>query len=326
MGNPVVKQIKYYRKTVIASIPNLKYLDDRPVFDDERRRVNKWKDVYDQTSDYEQANEAERNEIKVMREEKKAQEEANFRAFDAMVQAGIRTQAERAAAEAASRKAYALANGEEYDEAEDEEETVLTNEGTPVTVVPEHPTLKAKREERKAAALNGESGDLAAAAKSGSASAASKSPESSSNNNNNNSSSSGNVGGFFAAGATADGPDPLQDERAARDAKNAEATAKLRALLTDDIWPELSSSASSSSEASALSDTQAMPPPPPSCSSTSSTMLPPPPPAAPVPLPAAAAVAVMPPPPPTVDPTLEMVLPPPPPPMAGANTDFDELD
>jgi hypothetical protein len=31
MGNPVVKLIKYYRKTVIAALPDLRYLDDRPV-------------------------------------------------------------------------------------------------------------------------------------------------------------------------------------------------------------------------------------------------------------------------------------------------------
>jgi len=36
-GNPVVRNIPNYRKTVIASLPQLKYLDDRPVFDEDRR-------------------------------------------------------------------------------------------------------------------------------------------------------------------------------------------------------------------------------------------------------------------------------------------------
>lgn len=36
-GNPVVKKIPHYRKTVIAKIPTLSYLDDRPVFRDDRR-------------------------------------------------------------------------------------------------------------------------------------------------------------------------------------------------------------------------------------------------------------------------------------------------
>lgn len=36
-GNPVVKMIPNYRKTVIAFLPELKYLDDRPVFVEDRR-------------------------------------------------------------------------------------------------------------------------------------------------------------------------------------------------------------------------------------------------------------------------------------------------
>ena len=36
MGNPVVKSIRYYRKTLIVKIPKLNYLDDRPVFEVER--------------------------------------------------------------------------------------------------------------------------------------------------------------------------------------------------------------------------------------------------------------------------------------------------
>lgn len=38
-GNEFVKKVKNYRKTLIHRIPTLKYLDDRPVFDDERRFV-----------------------------------------------------------------------------------------------------------------------------------------------------------------------------------------------------------------------------------------------------------------------------------------------
>jgi len=36
-GNPMTKKIKNYRKTLIARIPTLKYLDDRPVFEEDRR-------------------------------------------------------------------------------------------------------------------------------------------------------------------------------------------------------------------------------------------------------------------------------------------------
>jgi dynein assembly factor 1 len=36
-GNEVCKKIEHYRKTLIIKLPKLKYLDDRPVFEDERR-------------------------------------------------------------------------------------------------------------------------------------------------------------------------------------------------------------------------------------------------------------------------------------------------
>ena len=36
-NNPITKKIPNYRKTLIARLPKLKYLDDRPVFDEDRR-------------------------------------------------------------------------------------------------------------------------------------------------------------------------------------------------------------------------------------------------------------------------------------------------
>ena len=41
-GNPMVSKIRNYRKTLISSLPDLTYLDDRPVFPDERRIVTAW--------------------------------------------------------------------------------------------------------------------------------------------------------------------------------------------------------------------------------------------------------------------------------------------
>lgn len=38
-GNDCIKKIRNYRKTVIARIPSLKYLDDRPVFEEDRRQA-----------------------------------------------------------------------------------------------------------------------------------------------------------------------------------------------------------------------------------------------------------------------------------------------
>ena len=36
-GNSAIKKIKYYRKTMIVKIKKLSYLDDRPVFKEDRR-------------------------------------------------------------------------------------------------------------------------------------------------------------------------------------------------------------------------------------------------------------------------------------------------
>lgn len=41
-GNPAVSAIRNYRKAIIAAIPTLTYLDDRPIFDAERRCAEAW--------------------------------------------------------------------------------------------------------------------------------------------------------------------------------------------------------------------------------------------------------------------------------------------
>ena len=41
-GNPLVKATKFYRKTVLSTLPALSYLDDSPVFEPERRAVAAW--------------------------------------------------------------------------------------------------------------------------------------------------------------------------------------------------------------------------------------------------------------------------------------------
>lgn len=79
-GNPVVRRIKNYRKTVIARLSGLKFLDDRPVFDDERLRCEAWARGMEEGG-AKAALEAERLERLRQGEEKRAAEERRFQAF-----------------------------------------------------------------------------------------------------------------------------------------------------------------------------------------------------------------------------------------------------
>ena len=100
-GNDVVKKISHYRKTLVSRCKNLRYLDDRPVFEDERRRCNVWGKVYAASGDVNAANEAEREEIANIRREKKEREERAFLQFEEMVMEGRRIKAQKDAEEVA---------------------------------------------------------------------------------------------------------------------------------------------------------------------------------------------------------------------------------
>ena len=41
-NNDFTKNISHYRKTLISKIPALKYIDDKPVFEDEKRFSEAW--------------------------------------------------------------------------------------------------------------------------------------------------------------------------------------------------------------------------------------------------------------------------------------------
>merc|ERR1712048_712517 len=75
-NNPIMNNIQNYRKKTISRCPNLKYLDDRPVFDDERRLVEAW---------VRNGREGEREERKRMKFEKEEDRERKHLAFKAMV-------------------------------------------------------------------------------------------------------------------------------------------------------------------------------------------------------------------------------------------------
>ena len=69
MGNPVIRDIQNYRKTTIVRIKSLTYLDDRPVFDNERRIAEAWS---------EGGLEGEREERQRQRDEERAETIRNF--------------------------------------------------------------------------------------------------------------------------------------------------------------------------------------------------------------------------------------------------------
>lgn len=41
-NNGFNKKISHYRKTLISKLPTLKYIDDKPVFEDEKRYADAW--------------------------------------------------------------------------------------------------------------------------------------------------------------------------------------------------------------------------------------------------------------------------------------------
>jgi len=85
-GNPLVKAMRHYRKRVISTCRELRYLDDRPVFDDERRRCDVWAAALAAADgDVDAANAAERAEIVAIRDEKQAYELKRIQDFDDMI-------------------------------------------------------------------------------------------------------------------------------------------------------------------------------------------------------------------------------------------------
>jgi dynein assembly factor 1 len=93
-GNPVVNRIRHYRKTLVSRCPSLMYLDDRPVFPDERSRCSAWAKGLAEGGE-KAALEAEREEIRRLREVKRLEDEANFLAFERMIKEGLEARRRR---------------------------------------------------------------------------------------------------------------------------------------------------------------------------------------------------------------------------------------
>jgi len=94
-GNPVIRKISSYRKTMIVRLKNLTYLDDRPVFEEERLTAEAWARG---------GVEAEKMERQRQRAFKKAQEERRHKAFFQMVEEGKKERRAREKAETRRQK------------------------------------------------------------------------------------------------------------------------------------------------------------------------------------------------------------------------------
>lgn len=139
-GNPCVNKIKNYRKTVISKIPTLLYLDDRPVFADDRRNAEAFARG---------GIEEERKEREKIAQEKRAKDDHNRKCFQDMIKkareekriADEKAAAEKAAAEGEAKAIAAAADDGDGDEAKGEPaegETVVQIDTSPR---PQHKTV-----------------------------------------------------------------------------------------------------------------------------------------------------------------------------------------
>jgi hypothetical protein len=110
-GNPVVSKIPQYRRTVISRCKSLTYLDDRPVFEDERLTVEAWAIG---------GLPAERAERRRQREEKDAAHRRNIEYMQNLMAGGKKAREERERKEREEGEGMAD-EGEEGEEGEDGE-------------------------------------------------------------------------------------------------------------------------------------------------------------------------------------------------------------
>lgn len=107
-GNPVVRKIPHYRKTLIGKLKNLRHLDSMPIFDRERRLVDAW------TKGGVEEEKLERERIV---KEERERDKRNHEAFEQMI------------AEAKMEHEEEQEQGEMEEENEKEEELVREEEG-----------------------------------------------------------------------------------------------------------------------------------------------------------------------------------------------------
>lgn len=93
-GNPCVKKIKFYRRNLIYRIKKLNYLDDRPVFPEERRRSVAFMEALN-ADGIKAAQKSEQEELQKIKREKREREQANRDAFNAMIAKGLTLKEQR---------------------------------------------------------------------------------------------------------------------------------------------------------------------------------------------------------------------------------------
>ena len=76
LNNGMIKKMKNYRKTMTAKLPKLCYLDDRPVFPEDRRNAEAFARG---------GIEEERKERELIKQENRDREEKNRQAFRDMI-------------------------------------------------------------------------------------------------------------------------------------------------------------------------------------------------------------------------------------------------
>ena len=137
-GNPVVNKIRNYRKNLIAMLPNLKYLDDRPVFENDRRCAEAF---------VAGGVEAERAERLKIRQEEEEKQRRNFEYMKKVREEGWRKR----------RIAMGLDPNKKGDPAFDDMDTDSDLEASDVEIPEEPEELKAARE--KLAAYSAREGE-----------------------------------------------------------------------------------------------------------------------------------------------------------------------
>ncbi|XRB04221.1 dynein axonemal assembly factor 1 [Pycnococcus provasolii] len=148
-GNPLVRVTRHYRKTVIASIPTLTYLDERPVFPNERRTSDAWM-AAGGVAGGEVALEAEREMRRTIQEEKRIEEQRNFehlKEWRAKAFAGReRMESTRAALERMEKRRAAIEAEEEVFEDDDLDEYLSGSDDEEWKPLEEPPELIRARE------------------------------------------------------------------------------------------------------------------------------------------------------------------------------------